>query len=439
MLLLISTLIILQIAFYVKENVAFMLKSGIRRLMEKSYTYRGSSYQFSSVFEDSMLSNAWYDMNGCQVLLPTNDKIPKAIIHFIGGFVVGSAPSLAYGTMLSMLADRGFLIVATPYSPIATNHDEVTLDIVQKFKGCYYSALPTLLGNSLEAIPVIGLSHSLGGKLTTLICSRKEERKLLPSRAANVFLSFNNYGIKDSNRFNKITISPQMQALLDKLFTEDLGDSIKSATMSTVGNLVKNAFSKSGLQDLLNEATITSRATKVAAGASDFLSAAVKNFGGDALTSVSKLRGTLQQFLSNDDILDSSNEFIPSPEETYQRLVNGYNVEENYLFRFASDTIDQSDRLRSWLQRRGCDAKLFTTAGDHLTPNTIISRGADASASFAGFVDSLVMVLNAVATNDWNRKNFTIGEDSDIIGRRTQKKYQLPASGYRESWDDDNM
>lgn len=436
---LLCLILLFQVSFNIKEYSAYKLGIGFPRCIEKNVGHgKGSMHIASSVFENQILSNAWYDMNDCQVLLPTSDKIPKAIIHFVGGFVVGSAPSLTYGTLLFALADRGYLIVATPYSPVVTNHDDLSLDIIQKFKACYYNSLPTILGNSLEAIPVIGLSHSLGGKLTVLIGSRKEERKLLPARTANIFLSFNNYGIKDSNKFNKLTISPQMQSLLDKLFADDLGDSIKSATMSTVNKLVKNVFSKSGLRDIINEATITSRAKQAADGASDFLSAAVKNFGGDALTSISKLRGTLQQFLSNDDIIDSSNEFIPSPEETYQRLINGYNVEENYLFRFSSDTIDQSDRLRLWLQKRGCETKLFTIAGDHLTPNSLVNRGSDSSA-FASFVDSLILILNAIATNDWNRKNFTIGEDSDVVGRRNKKQYQLPASGFLDSWDDDNM
>ena len=55
-----------------------------------------------------------------------------------------------------------------------------------------------LIGPRGREVPVIGLSHSLGGKLMALSNSRKQDRRKVPPKAANIFLAFNNYSLKQS-------------------------------------------------------------------------------------------------------------------------------------------------------------------------------------------------------------------------------------------------
>ena len=158
----------------------------------------------------------WYEMNECQVLLAEDYLVPKAIVHFVGGFLAGSGASIAYGPMLHYLSKCGFLIVTTPYEAFNTNHTAVAATVSLKFRSCFNLSLRPLLGDVIDEVPVIGLSHSLGGKLNTILCSRKEDRKLLPERAANIFLAFNNYGMKDSSDVS----SKQAWIFVEKIFPE---------------------------------------------------------------------------------------------------------------------------------------------------------------------------------------------------------------------------
>ena len=111
--------------------------------------------------------------------------------------------SIAYSSMLLNIAKSGHLVVVTPFQPLTMDHDTTSQDISKLFTNCYKNNIVPLLSGSsnsssvrdaVRSIPIIGLSHSLGSKLTALMCSRKEDRKALPYRVANIFLAFNNYG-----------------------------------------------------------------------------------------------------------------------------------------------------------------------------------------------------------------------------------------------------
>ena len=49
--------------------------------------------QSSSNTDFSFISNDWFAYDDCQILLPEN-KVPKSIIHFVGGFLVGNYDSI---------------------------------------------------------------------------------------------------------------------------------------------------------------------------------------------------------------------------------------------------------------------------------------------------------------------------------------------------------
>lgn len=62
-------------------------------------------------------------------------------------------------------------------------------------------------------------------------------------------------------------------------------------------------------------------------------------------------------------------EFTPSPKETYNIILRGYQVRRNLLIRFNNDTIDQTPALTELLQKLHSDlitAKILS--GSHLTP-----------------------------------------------------------------------
>lgn len=127
----------------------------------------------------------WKEVEGCWVLYPekaqagaAGEMAPRCLIHFVGGAYVGAAPQLAYRPLLEALAERGALVVATPF---ATGFDHLrTVDEVYfKFSRCLKA-----LGPKAQMLPSYGLGHSLGSLMQLLVCSR-----YVVPRSGNVLMS----------------------------------------------------------------------------------------------------------------------------------------------------------------------------------------------------------------------------------------------------------
>jgi len=127
----------------------------------------------------------WKEVEGCWVLYPdklkddtAGERAPRCLIHFVGGAYVGAAPQLAYRPLLEALAERGALVVATPF---ATGFDHLrTVDEVYfKFSRCLKA-----LGPKAQMLPSYGLGHSLGSLMQLLVCSR-----YVVPRSGNILMS----------------------------------------------------------------------------------------------------------------------------------------------------------------------------------------------------------------------------------------------------------
>ena len=65
----------------------------------------------------------WQRIGACDVLLPEFGGECGAIVHFVGGALVGGAPQNTYGAFLETLADFGVCVVANPSGGTPTpNH-----------------------------------------------------------------------------------------------------------------------------------------------------------------------------------------------------------------------------------------------------------------------------------------------------------------------------
>jgi hypothetical protein len=115
----------------------------------------------SAAYDFIQSQGEWYAMGECSVLLPS-ERNPKSIIHFVGGFVAGSAVTVTYGRMLTALANNGHLIIATPIPAVDLNHARVAADVATSFTKCYNANVKPLLGAFGKDVPIFGLSHSLG-------------------------------------------------------------------------------------------------------------------------------------------------------------------------------------------------------------------------------------------------------------------------------------
>lgn len=127
----------------------------------------------------------WQEISGNWVLMPDQ---PIAIVHFLGGAFVATAPQLTYRRLLEFLGTQGFVIVATPFVN-TFDHTEIAQSVLQSFDRTLKALQPRLK----SYLPIYGIGHSMGCKLHLLIGSL-----FSVDRAGNVFISFNNYAAREA-------------------------------------------------------------------------------------------------------------------------------------------------------------------------------------------------------------------------------------------------
>ncbi|NDJ18614.1 DUF1350 family protein [Myxacorys almedinensis] len=144
----------------------------------------------------------WQEISGNWILVPNQ---PIAIIHFLGGAFVATAPQLTYRRLLECLANQGYVVIATPF---VNTFDHV--EIARSVLGQFEQALQILRSRTLQNryLPIYGMGHSLGCKLHLLIGS------VFPvERAGNILISYNNYSARDAvplvEQFSQF-LSPQV-------------------------------------------------------------------------------------------------------------------------------------------------------------------------------------------------------------------------------------
>jgi hypothetical protein len=216
-------------------------------------------------------------------------------------------------------------------------------------------------------------------------------------------LAFNNYGVKQNAELLKSQAgraSPEIKKLLEDtpIVKDILGNLFGSQQQSTqnTGRKGQGPWSDP---------------SQTASSPQNSVSDLAQTFGEQLKQIVAK--EVADKFAADLKEID----FIPSPEETWQLLLDGYNVQKNVVMKFRSDEIDQSVELTEYLRRRGCDAVLKVMPGNHLTPNTMASGAAVGSdAESMTFLKELTKTLNDMALEAWS--------DAEISRR---EKYRLPA------------
>jgi len=152
----------------------------------------------------------WEFVNGNWVLRPpSSEEVPRAVLHFLGGALVGASPHITYRYLLERLAEKGFLVIATPYQ-LSFDHLQTCDDVITKFE-----RMAPSIARQYGAIPVVGIGHSCGALLQLLITT------LFPDtpRAANALLSFNNKPVQDAVPFFEEVFAPFFTALATQNMT----------------------------------------------------------------------------------------------------------------------------------------------------------------------------------------------------------------------------
>ena len=181
-----------------------------------------STIDFSSRISMGAIGD-WEEIHGNWILSPKidNDEPPRALLHFLGGAIVGAAPHITYRYILERLAEKGYLIVATPYK-LSFDHLETCDNVITRFE----QAAPTI-AREYGALPVVGIGHSCGALLQLLITS------LFPDtpRAANALLSFNNKPVNEAVPFFEELFAPLFTAIAAKNATTPSGSKVLALTL----------------------------------------------------------------------------------------------------------------------------------------------------------------------------------------------------------------
>ena len=197
---------------------------------EMAETKKRNTDRFGDSSKAGNIGN-WEEIHGNWILRPpTSDEPPRALLHFLGGALVGASPHVTYRYMLERLAQKGYLVVATPFQ-LSFDHLETCDDIITRFE-----LMAPTIAREYGALPVVGMGHSLGSLLQLLISC------LFPDtpRAANALMSFNNKPVTDAVPFFEEVFAPLFTSLAAKNGTipssnEALALSLRLAKAATEG------------------------------------------------------------------------------------------------------------------------------------------------------------------------------------------------------------
>lgn len=309
----------------------------------------------------------WEELHGNYILRPpSNQAQPRALLHFLGGALVGASPQLTYRYLLERLSSNGYLIVATPYQ-LSFDHLTTCDEIIDKFE-----KVAPMLAREYGAVPVVGVGHSCGALLHVLITS------LFPDtpRAANALLSYNNKGVGEA--------VPFFEELIVPLFSD--GERNGSKLMKAMIAVAREKYngrvpSDEALFNLIKElpSPIPGQSINTLLG----------GLGGEkngssllspSLVSIPKpLRESLTNFLTEptfdaltnagvtpllmqslditqqipkliDEVEMGARDFVPTPDAMSSAARRAYRCRRTLLMQFENDNLDESEQLESYLR-----------------------------------------------------------------------------------------
>ncbi|EEC51151.1 predicted protein, partial [Phaeodactylum tricornutum CCAP 1055/1] len=229
---------------------------------------------------------------------PIETGPPRALIHFLGGAIVGKAPHISYRYLLESLAKKGYMVVATPYD-LSFDYLTTCDTILSRFE-----MVAATLARQYGALPVVGLGHSCGSVLQLLITS------LFPDtpRGANALISFNNKPVTEAIPVFEEVVAPFFTYVAARNATRSSGSEILSV----------------GLQ-LAKSATVGEVPY-------EFLE-------------------TLEQIpLLIDEVADGARDFVPPPAEVKAAARRAYRARRTLIVKYTEDPLDESDEIEDLLQ-----------------------------------------------------------------------------------------
>lgn len=311
---------------------------------------------------DGKTIGKWEELHGNFLLRPPLEEgAPRALLHFLGGALVGRAPHISYRYLLERLAAKGYLVVATPYD-LSFDHLSTCDDVISRFE-----RIAGDLARTYGALPVVGVGHSCGSLLQLMITS------LFPDtpRAANALISFNNKPVSEAVPFFDEFFAPFFTYVAARNDTSRASGSdvirvgLELATAAAQGELpsddlltkASKVLAPPGLYSFVNSKTNTNvvlpgmlrNAFATVTGPS---TAALSEAG--VVPLMTEFLGALQQIpMLIDEVADGARDFLPPPSQVKAAARRSYRARRTLLLQYTEDPLDESDELEELLQAAG--------------------------------------------------------------------------------------
>ncbi|KAL2226513.1 uncharacterized protein LOC105160133 isoform X2 [Sesamum indicum] len=326
-------------------------------------------------------SGDWSEIEGAWVLRPRNSKL-TSIVHFIGGIFVGAAPQLTYRLFLERLANKGILVIATPYAS-GFDHFLIADEVQFKFERCL-----RYLQETVEDIPTFGIGHSLGSVIHLLIGSRYAVQ-----RSGNILMAFNNKEASLAVPLFSPVLVPMAQSI-----GPFLSQIASSPTIRLGAEMTRKQF---------------------------------ENLSPSILKQVLPLVEQLPPLYM--DLAKGREEFSPKPEETRRLIRSYYGISRNLLIKFKDDTIDETSTLAQVLSSDSAissmlDMSIRLLPGDHGLPlQQVLPDVPPAMADAVNRGGELLATLTAGTPWEAVAKEVgsTFGADSSIFRAYNPKEIDL--------------
>jgi hypothetical protein len=300
----------------------------------------------------------WEELHGNFLLRPPIETgPPRALIHFLGGAIVGKAPHISYRYLLESLAKKGYMVVATPYD-LSFDYLTTCDTILSRFE-----MVAATLARQYGALPVVGLGHSCGSVLQLLITS------LFPDtpRGANALISFNNKPVTEAIPVFEEVVAPFFTYAAARNATRSSGSEIlsvglqlaKSATVGEVpsDHLLSRAaqlLAPPGFEAFAKDATV-SVPLALRDAFESLVQPSTNALSQAGLVPLSyEFLETLEQIpLLIDEVADGARDFVPPPAEVKAAARRAYRARRTLIVKYTEDPLDESDEIEDLLQVAG--------------------------------------------------------------------------------------
>eukprot|EP00566_Odontella_aurita_P012704 CAMPEP_0113526682 /NCGR_PEP_ID=MMETSP0015_2-20120614/881_1 /TAXON_ID=2838 /ORGANISM="Odontella" /LENGTH=483 /DNA_ID=CAMNT_0000425043 /DNA_START=209 /DNA_END=1660 /DNA_ORIENTATION=+ /assembly_acc=CAM_ASM_000160 len=297
----------------------------------------------------------WEEMHGNYLLRPPAETEPRALIHFLGGAIVGAAPDVTYRYVLERLAARGYLVVATPFN-LSFDHLKTCDEVIAKFE-----RIAGDLARQYGAVPVVGMGHSCGALLQILITS------LFPDtpRAANALLSYNNKPVKDAVPLFEEVVAPFFTAIAARgnetwypSGTVAMALAVRLGRAAAKGEIPSNDLladvakfvTPKRLSSIAPEdVALPSRVRDALTTVVDPAAGALESAG--VLPVLSQAVDVLEQIpLLVEEVADGATDFNPTPSSVRAAARRAYRARRTLLLQYDSDPLDESEEIEELLR-----------------------------------------------------------------------------------------